>query len=70
MVDALLDQAAENADPGLFHQVQQQVHEELVYVPLWYEGNVLVSRADIHDYQLRRDGAYDGLVRLRRAATP
>lgn len=70
MVDALLDQAAVDADPALFRQVQQQVHDDLVYVPLWYEGNVLLSRADIHGYRLRRDGAYDGLITVKRVATP
>lgn len=67
-VDRWLDEAAESAAPGLFRQVQSQVHQDLVYVPLWYEGHVLVRRDDITGYELRRDGAYDGLARVKRTA--
>ncbi len=69
-VDSLLEQAGRQADPAPYRQVQQQVHDDLVYVPLWYEDNVLVTRDDIVGYRLRRDGAYDGLVTVTRMHAP
>lgn len=69
-VDSLIE-AAEAADGPQrqaenYRAVQQRVHQELPYVPLWYEDQVLVRRSDIHGYRLARDGDYDGLAEVRR----
>ena len=59
-VDALIDEA-ERSDPAdatpLYAEIQRRIHEELVYVPLWYESNIVVSR-DIAGYEPRLDGGY------------
>lgn len=45
-----------------YRAVQQRVHDDLVYVPLWYEQHVAVLGPRVQGYALRRDGAYDALV--------
>ena len=64
-----LIQQAEVADPelapALYAQVQHRVHQELVYVPLWYESNVVASR-DLDDYIPRQDGSYLALNQVRK----
>lgn len=46
-VDRLIDAAdrlpREQARP-LYYQIQEIVHQALVYVPLWHENNLLLSR--------------------------
>lgn len=59
-VDALIDRAeqAPAAEAiGLYRRVQQQVHRDLVYVPLWYESNVAASRG-VDGYSPGDDGNY------------
>jgi peptide/nickel transport system substrate-binding protein len=59
-VDALIDRAEgldADAAAGLFRQVQRRIHQELVYVPLWYEANVSASRG-LRDYRPGFDGNY------------
>jgi peptide/nickel transport system substrate-binding protein len=70
-VDELLQQV-ESADTlesqaERYHLIQQQLHRDLPYLPLWYEAQVFVSNPRISGYQLMMDGNYDGLgqVRLR-----
>lgn len=66
-VDALLDAAAglePQAAAGLYAAVQRQVHADLVYVPLWYEANVAVSRG-VEGYVPRFDGGIGALARTR-----
>ena len=59
-VDALLDRAkqqmAEKAREG-YVSAQRQIHHDLVYVPLWYESNVMVSRG-VRGYVPGHDGNY------------
>jgi peptide/nickel transport system substrate-binding protein len=71
VVDDLLQQV-ESADTlesqaGIYHQIQQQLHRDLPYLPLWYEAQFFASNPRISGYQLMMDGNYDGLgqVRLR-----
>ncbi|MEW8330164.1 MAG: ABC transporter substrate-binding protein [Candidatus Thiodiazotropha sp.] len=71
-VDRLLQQL-ESADSlerqaQLYHRIQRQLHADLPYLPLWYEGQVVASSPRISGYRLMQDGNYDGLeqVRVRR----
>ena len=41
----------------LFVQIQQQLHQDLVYVPLWHEDNLLLSR-NVEALQPLRNGSY------------
>jgi len=69
-VDALIEQAETASDPveqaGLYQQLQGLLLQELPYVPLWYENQVVVSRDDIQGYRLASDGNYDGLIYVER----
>ena len=63
-----LIQQAERADPDsaaeLYAEIQRRVHRDLVYVPLWYESNVVASRG-LDGYTPSRDGSYLALNRVR-----
>ena len=67
-VDKLLGRA-EQADAdqasGIYRAVQRIVHHDLVYVPLWYEANVVASR-DVDGYRPGHDGNYLALNTARR----
>jgi peptide/nickel transport system substrate-binding protein len=68
-VDRLLEQAevAETlaSQAALYHRIQQQLHQDLPYLPLWYEAQVSVSNRRISGYRLMMDGNYDGLQQVR-----
>ncbi len=57
-VDALLDQADRQQSlqerAASYRQIQQILHEDLPYVPLWYEDQLVASRREIAGY--RADG--------------
>ena len=59
-VDALIEEA-ERSDlidaAPMYAEIQRQIHDELVYVPLWYESNIVVSRG-LSGYEPRLDGGY------------
>lgn len=67
--------AAARAEPalerqaGLYRELQQVLHWELPYVPLWYEDQISAARSEVTGYRLAPDGNYDGLedVELRSA---
>jgi peptide/nickel transport system substrate-binding protein len=68
-VDRLLKQA-ETAETlkrqaAFYHRIQQQLHQDLPYLPLWYEAQVSVSNQRISGYRLMKDGNYDGLHQVR-----
>lgn len=69
-VDELIDQAEKNPDlaqqASLYRQVQEIIHADLPYVPLWYEDQVVVSRQSVSGYTLASDGNYDGLAMVRK----
>lgn len=44
-----------------------RIHEQLPYIPLWYEGQFAATRKRITGYQLQPDGSWDGLVYVRSA---
>jgi len=65
-VDRLIEQA-ESLPPeqaqALFRQVQDRIHRDLVYVPLWHEQNLLLSRG-ISGAQPQVDGGYGFLDKV------
>ena len=46
----------------LYRQLQQILHRDLPYVPLWYEDQIFAARSEVKGYRLAPDGNYDGLV--------
>lgn len=42
----------------------QRIHEQLPYVPLWYEGLFAAMRKDLVNYELRPDGDWDSLAQV------
>ncbi|MCB5189420.1 ABC transporter substrate-binding protein [Methylobacillus arboreus] len=44
-----------------------RIHEQLPYIPLWYEGQFAATRKHIVGYQLKPDGSWDGLVNVKRS---
>ncbi|NOY61614.1 MAG: ABC transporter substrate-binding protein [Gammaproteobacteria bacterium] len=51
-----------------YQMLQDHLHEELPYVPLWYEDHIFIARSDINGYRVSVDGNYDGLIRAKRIA--
>ncbi len=51
--DTVLNALIEQHD---WKQVTARVHQELPYVPLWYEGQFVAMRKGLVDYQLESDG--------------
>ncbi len=45
-------------------KVQEQLHADLPYIPLWYEDQFYAARTDIIGYELKADGNYDGLDKV------
>ena len=72
--DAIMDQLIEQAEAeetlsvrtDIYRAIQQRLHQQLPYIPLWYEDNVLVKRKQISGYTLAADGNYDGLINIQR----
>ncbi len=59
--DAALDKLIEQQD---WQQVTARAHQQLPYVPLWYEGQFVAMRKDLVDYGLKSDGNWDGLATI------
>ena len=68
-IDNLLEWGRREADPGrrkgLYHQVQQIIHEDLPYIPLWWVKNVVVRKPEIVGFTPSPDG---DLFSLRRTS--
>jgi peptide/nickel transport system substrate-binding protein len=73
-VDALIDAARSEPDLTrqalLYRQLQELLHRDLPYLPLWYEHQVLVMREGLTGYGLAPDGNYDGLAQVVRRLEP
>ncbi len=69
-VDAMIAEAESlddiRAQAAVYHRLQEYLHEQLPYIPLWYEDNILVHRKDTNGYTLATDGNYDGLINVKR----
>jgi len=70
VADALIERAEAltdlDAQARVYHELQERLHEELPYVPLWYEDTLLAQRPGTVDYPLPADGNYDGLITVKR----
>lgn len=64
-VDALIDQARTELDPAvrkqLYAEIQSILADDLPYVDLWYNDNILVATKRIHNLTLNSAGNYDFL---------
>jgi len=68
--DSLIEEAeraqAVEAQVEPLRRLQEDLLEELPYVPLWYEDQVFAARADVTGYKIATDGNYDSLERVTR----
>jgi peptide/nickel transport system substrate-binding protein len=46
---------------GHYRALQERLHADLPYVPLWFEDQVLAARSEVRGYVLAPDGNYDAL---------
>lgn len=64
-VDQLIEQAEQQNElaerTARYDQINQLLHDDLVYLPLWYEDQFVAMRNNISHYRLAADGNYDGL---------
>ena len=65
-VDAALDNLLANED---WPAVTKRIHEQLPYVPLWYEGQFASMRSNIKNYTPEPNGNWDNLTVIARSAT-
>ena len=63
--DAKLDQLLLKED---WPEVTARIHEQLPYIPLWYEGQTAAMRASIKNYSPKSDGNWDNLATIKRSA--
>ena len=49
-----------------YRELQQILFDDLPYIPLWYEDNVLAMRKEIKAYELNTDGNFDSLINTKR----
>lgn len=67
-VDVLTEQARLTQDfqkrKALYADVQKIVLEDLPYIPLWYEKNIVVFRKDLKNVRLRPDASYATLAEI------
>ena len=61
--DAELDQLLEKRD---WQAATARIHQQLPYIPLWYEGQFVAMRKDLSGYQIKADGNWDGLISIHR----
>ena len=70
IADAMIEAAESKQDlteqAKLYQDLQAYLHEQLPYIPLWYEDNILVTSKDISGYALASDGNYDGLLTVKK----
>ncbi|MCU7810997.1 MAG: ABC transporter substrate-binding protein [Candidatus Thiodiazotropha sp. (ex Notomyrtea botanica)] len=68
VVDALLKEAEQaetlEAQTRIYQEVAAQIHKDLPYVPLWFEGQYAVQGSRVTGYRVSPNGNYDGLNHL------
>ncbi|MCU7939251.1 MAG: ABC transporter substrate-binding protein [gamma proteobacterium symbiont of Bathyaustriella thionipta] len=69
-IDQLIEKAEQKYElrkqAEIYQELQQQLHQLLPYVSLWYEDNIAFFREDIQFYRVSSDGNYDGLKNVHR----
>jgi peptide/nickel transport system substrate-binding protein len=67
--DGLIEQAETLPRPEdqapVYRELERLLHDELPYVPLWYEDHVAAYRDEVLGYRMAADGNYDGLSTIR-----
>ena len=67
-VDSLIEQAEQAGTLGaqavLYREVETLLHQDLPYVPLWFEDQYAVLGSAVEGYHVSPDGNYDGLMNL------
>ena len=61
--DAELDKLLANED---WHAATVRIHQQLPYIPLWYEGQFATMNKNINNYAPKPDGNWDDLATIRR----
>jgi peptide/nickel transport system substrate-binding protein len=61
--DATLDALLAKND---WQAATQRIHQQLPYIPLWYEGQFAAMSQDLAGYQIKEDGNWDGLINIHR----
>ena len=64
--DAELDRLLAKED---WSAVTARIHEQLPYIPLWYEGQFVAFNKNIQNYAPKPDGNWDDLATIQRSAT-
>ena len=59
--DAELDKLLSTAD---WRAVTQRIHQQLPYIPLWYEGQFAAMQKGIQNYSPKADGNWDDLATI------
>jgi len=66
--DKLIDKASSFNDltqqAKYYGELQTYLLDQLPYVPLWFEDNVVVTQKYIRNYSISSDGNYDGLINV------
>jgi peptide/nickel transport system substrate-binding protein len=64
--DRLIEAARAERDltrqDALYAELQELLHAELPYIPLWYEDQIYACRSVVTGYRLAPDGNFDGLA--------
>ncbi len=72
-VDAWLEDTRSGLDLSgqaeRYRQIAEAVHQDLPYIPLWYEDQILAHSRRVTGYDLSSDGNYDGLEQVRLVET-
>ena len=71
-VDALIEAAEREQGSSrqrlLYHAIERRLLYDLPYVPLWFETQTAVLRADINGYSIDADGSFDALATVHRVS--
>ncbi len=72
--DRLIEAARAEPDlarqAALYRALQALLHQDLPYIPLWYEDQVFAARHRLVGYRLAPDGNYDGLADVELRSRP
>lgn len=64
-VDTKLDTLLKKED---WPKVTTRIHQQLPYIPLWYEGQTAALRNEVQHYSPQSDGNWDHLATIKRSA--
>jgi len=69
-IDGLLDSIGGtdtlDQQKEIYYRVQEILHDELPYIPMWYEHQQAFMQPTIKNFQLSSDGNYESLVSVQR----